>query len=67
MPTSLFDGDPHRKTALFDSTVIREAQEGMEGMAHVLEASTAYCIIGKVQAILQVPLPYGRRVTQYGP
>ncbi len=39
MPPSVFDDDPHRKTRLFDSTVIREAQEGMEFMANVLEAS----------------------------
>jgi len=42
MSTSLFDSDPFRKTRLFDSTVIREAQEGMEFMANVLEASAAY-------------------------
>jgi PAS domain S-box-containing protein len=32
---------------LFDSTVIREAQEAMEFMANVLESSTEYSIIGK--------------------
>ncbi len=47
MSTSRFDGDRSRKTKLFDSTVIREAQEGMEFMANVLEASTAYSIIGQ--------------------
>ena len=35
------------KTKLFDSTVIREAQEAMEFMANVLESSTEYSIIGK--------------------
>jgi PAS domain S-box-containing protein len=34
-------------TKLFDSTVIREAQEAMEFMANVLESSTEYSIIGK--------------------
>jgi len=47
MSTSLFDGDQPRKTKLFDSTVIRKAQEGLEFLANVLEASTAYSIIGK--------------------
>jgi PAS domain S-box-containing protein len=35
------------ETRLFDSTVIREAQEAMEFMANVLESSTEYSIIGK--------------------
>src|SRR6185503_13319088 len=35
------------KTKLFDSTVISEAQEAMDFMANVLEASTEYSIIGK--------------------
>ncbi|HEY7494391.1 MAG TPA: PAS domain-containing protein, partial [Candidatus Tectomicrobia bacterium] len=35
------------ETKLFDSTIIREAQEGMDFMASVLEASTEYSIIGK--------------------
>ena len=35
------------KTKLFDSTVIREAQDVMDFMANVLEASTEYSIIGK--------------------
>ena len=35
------------KTKLFDSTVIREAQEAMDFMANVMEASTEYSIIGK--------------------
>src|SRR5574337_1218247 len=35
------------KTKLFDSAVIREAQEAMDFMANVLEASTEYSIIGK--------------------
>ena len=34
-------------TTLFDSTVIREAQEAMDFMANVLESSTEYSIIGK--------------------
>jgi len=34
-------------TKLFDSTIIREAQEAMDFMANVLEASTEYSIIGK--------------------
>src|SRR6266542_1927450 len=32
---------------LFDSTVIRQAQEAMDFMANVLEAATEYSIIGK--------------------
>ena len=47
MSTSLFEVDRFRKTTLLDSTVSREAQEGMECMANVLEASTAYSILGK--------------------
>ena len=47
MSTSLFEVDRFRKSTLFDSTVSREAQEGMEFMANVLEASSAYSIIGK--------------------
>jgi PAS domain S-box-containing protein len=35
------------KTKLFDSSVISEAQEAMDFMANVLEASTEYSIIGK--------------------
>src|SRR3990172_337071 len=35
------------RTKLFDSTVIREAQQAMDFMANVLEASTEYSIIGK--------------------
>ena len=35
------------KTKLFDSSVIREAQDVMDFMANVLEASTEYSIIGK--------------------
>jgi PAS domain S-box-containing protein len=35
------------RTALFDSSMIREAQEAMDFMANVLEASTEYSIIGK--------------------
>ena len=35
------------KTKLFDSTVIREAQEAMDFMANVMEASTEYSIIGQ--------------------
>ena len=34
-------------TRLFDSTVIRQADEAMDFMANVLEASTEYSIIGK--------------------
>ncbi|MBI1926088.1 PAS domain-containing protein [Candidatus Poribacteria bacterium] len=34
-------------TRLFDSTVIRQAQEALDFMANVLEASTEYSIIGK--------------------
>ncbi len=34
-------------TKLFDSTVIRQAQEAMDFMANVLESSTEYSIIGK--------------------
>src|SRR6185503_6017707 len=35
------------KTKLFDSTIISEAQEAMDFMANVLEASTEYSIIGE--------------------
>jgi len=34
-------------TKLFDSTIISETQEAMDFMAHVLEASTEYSVIGK--------------------
>src|SRR5689334_22502499 len=35
------------KSKLFDSAVIREAQEAVDFIANVLEASTEYSIIGK--------------------
>jgi hypothetical protein len=35
------------ETKLFDSTVIRQAQDAMDFMANVLESSTEYSIIGK--------------------
>ncbi len=47
MATQRRNRDNDRKTALFDSTVIREAQEATEFLANVLEASTEYSIIGK--------------------
>ena len=34
-------------TKLFDSTIISDTQEAMDFMAHVLEASTEYSVIGK--------------------
>lgn len=37
--------EPQMKTKLFDSTVIREAQDVMDFMANVLEASTEYSIV----------------------
>src|SRR4051794_18234538 len=41
-------GSRHKglKTTLFDSTVMREAQEATEFLANILEASTECCIIG---------------------
>jgi PAS domain S-box-containing protein len=39
--------DKGLKATLFDSTVIREAQDATEFLANVLEASTEYSIIGK--------------------
>ncbi|MBI1880234.1 MAG: PAS domain S-box protein, partial [Chloroflexi bacterium] len=47
MPKRLLDSPEMRRARLFDSTVIRQAQEAMDFMANVLEASTEYSIIGK--------------------
>jgi PAS domain S-box-containing protein len=47
MPTPPFASETHRPTRLFDSTLFREAQDGLDFIASVLEASTEYSIIGK--------------------
>jgi PAS domain S-box-containing protein len=39
--------DKGLQATLFDSTLIREAQEAMEFLTNVIEASTEYSIIGK--------------------
>jgi hypothetical protein len=47
MATQRGNRDKGLKGTLFDSTVMREAQEAMDFLANVLESSTEYSIIGK--------------------